>query len=158
MAALSARFVPLLERWFAGRFPQLNLRPGAVRDMIERGLAEAVGRMASSRTLNSVAVLDEAMGAIVRAAEKMGQDLTATAPLKPAARRDIELEDARTRYREGLARLDPMERLGIVLRIELQSDWEFIAGETGSPSVEAARSLVVQGLLRLAGEMRHVRA
>jgi RNA polymerase sigma-70 factor, ECF subfamily len=61
------------------------------------------------------------------------------------------------RYERGLARLSEPDRELLHLRIELDFDYEEIAGMTGKPSQDAARVAVQRALTRLAEAMGHER-
>jgi RNA polymerase sigma-70 factor (ECF subfamily) len=59
----------------------------------------------------------------------------------------------RAHYEAALAQLADDQREGIVLRVELNLQWDEIAHELGKNSPDAARVFVSRALIRLAEEM-----
>jgi RNA polymerase sigma factor (sigma-70 family) len=62
------------------------------------------------------------------------------------------------RYEQALQRLRPEEREAVIARIEMGCSYPEIADALGKPSADAARKATARALVRLAEEMRHVRA
>lgn len=62
------------------------------------------------------------------------------------------------RYEQALERLRPEEREAVIARIEMGCTYPEIADALGKPSADAARKATARALVRLAEEMRHVRA
>ena len=61
------------------------------------------------------------------------------------------------RYEGALGRLRPEEREAIIGRLEMGYSYQDLAEIAGKPSADAARKATQRALIRLAGEMRHVR-
>lgn len=61
-------------------------------------------------------------------------------------------------YEKALERLQPAHREAIIARIELGYSYEELAAVLGSPTADAARKVTERALLRLAEEIKSVRA
>ncbi|HTO91092.1 MAG TPA: sigma-70 family RNA polymerase sigma factor [Candidatus Sulfotelmatobacter sp.] len=165
LSALTARYLPRLQRWASGRLPLYARSLLDTSDLVQETLMRAVegldgievrgagGFQAYVRQAVLNRIRDQIRWARRRPdAEIMAEELTdrAPSPLEQAIGSDV-LE----RYESALARLSEEERQLLHLRIELDFDYEEIASMTERPSRDAARMAVQRALRKLAEQMGH---
>ncbi|MEO5618179.1 MAG: sigma-70 family RNA polymerase sigma factor, partial [Candidatus Eisenbacteria bacterium] len=167
VAQLMERYLPRLQRWAAGRLPMharsLLDTADLVQDTLLRVL-EGLERIevrgpGGFQAYVRQAVLNRILDEVRWAGRRPGPDGVPEtlhdrlpSPLENAIGAEV-LE----RYERGLAQLDEEDRELLHLRIELDFDYEEIAGMTGRPTRDAARMAVQRALTRLAGAMGHER-
>ncbi|NOT34268.1 MAG: RNA polymerase sigma factor [Candidatus Eisenbacteria bacterium] len=165
LEALSARYLPRLQRWASGRLPNYARSLFDTSDLVQETLLKALEGLdgievrgpGGFQAYVRQAVLNRIRDQIRWARRRPGpegvpEDLTdrAPSPLEHAIGADV-LE----RYESALARLSEDEQRLLHLRIELDFDYEEIAGMTERPSRDAARMAVQRALRRLAEAMSH---
>jgi len=167
LAALMGRYVPRLRRWASGRLPMHARSLLDTSDLVQETLLKVL------QGLDRIEVRGPgAFQAFVRQAVlNRIRDELRWAKLRPgpegvpesiADRTSTPLEnaigaDVLDRYERALATLTEEERELLHLRIELDFDYDAIAGMTGRPSRDAARMAVQRALARLADRMGHER-
>jgi len=167
IGALTARYLPRLQRWASGRLPvharSLFDTADLVQDTLLRVLQGLDGIEVRGpggfQAYVRRAVLNRIRDQIRWARRRPGPDGVpesledrTPSPLEMAI--GGELLD---RYESALERLTETERQVLHLRIELDFDYEEIAAMTGRPSEAAARMAVQRALRKLAGIMGHGR-
>jgi RNA polymerase sigma-70 factor (ECF subfamily) len=167
LAELMGRYLPRLKRWASGRLPMHARSLLDTSDLVQETLLKVV------QGLDRIEVRGPgAFQAFVRQAvlNRIRDELRWT-KLRPgpegvpetiADRASTPLEnaigaDVLDRYERALAALTEEERELLHLRIELDFDYDAIAGMTGRPSRDAARMAVQRALARLAERMGHER-
>lgn len=167
LAELMGRYVPRLRRWASGRLPMHARSLLDTSDLVQETLLKVL------QGLDRIEVRGPgAFQAFVRQAVlNRIRDELRWAKLRPgpegvpetiADRASTPLEhaigaDVLDRYERALAALTDEERELLHLRIELDFDYDAIAGMTGRPSRDAARMAVQRALARLADRMGHER-
>lgn len=167
LAQIMERYSPRLQRWARGRLPaharslfdtsdlvqEVLVRTLQGLDRVEvrgRGGFEAYVRQA---VLNGIK--DQVRRAQVRGpATSDPADLVSPQPTPVENAINADLIE---RFENGMAALDPEDRRLLHLRIELEFDYQEIAGITGHPSRDAARMAYQRALGRLASVMGHER-
>lgn len=167
LAELMGRYLPRLKRWASGRLPMHARSLLDTSDLVQETLLKVL------QGLDRIEVRGPgAFQAFVRQAvlNRIRDELRWT-KLRPgpegvpetiADRASTPLEnaigtDVLDRYERALAALTEEERELLHLRIELDFDYDAIAGMTGRPSRDAARMAVQRALARLADAMGHER-
>ncbi len=167
LAALTARYLPRLQRWASGRLPLYARSLLDTSDLVQETLLRAIegldgievrgpgGFQAYVRQAVLNRIRDQIRWARRRpdgggALEELHD--RAPSPLEQAIGSDV-----LGRYERALERREEDERQLLHLRIELDFDYEEIAAITGRPSRDAVRMAVQRALRRLAGVMGHER-
>src|SRR5262245_40218762 len=160
---LCARYLPRLQRWAHGRLPKSARDARETFDLLQETFLKALQHLDTfeprhegafqaylRRTLMNKVV--DAAREVKRpgAAEPLDIEEPASdpSPLEEAIGRQT-LE----RYDAALARLREIDRLAIIMRIELECSYAEIADGLDKPSVAAAQMAVSRALVRLAREM-----
>ncbi|MFN0149436.1 MAG: RNA polymerase sigma factor [bacterium] len=164
---LMARYLPRLRRWAAGRLPMRARSLLDTADLVQETLIavlEGLDRIevrgpGGFQAYVRQAVLNRIRDQVRWAARRPGPgdvpetlDDPSPSPLENAIGSDV-----LARYEAGLAGLTDAERELLHLRLELDFDYEEIAGMTGKPSRDAARVAIQRALARLAERMGHER-
>lgn len=167
LAELMGRYVPRLRRWASGRLPMHARSLLDTSDLVQETLLKvlqgldrievrgpgAFQAFVRQAVLNRIR--DELRWAKLRPGpEGVPETIAdhASTPLENAIGADV-----LDRYERALAALTDEERELLHLRIELDFDYDAIAGMTGRPSRDAARMAVQRALARLADRMGHER-
>lgn len=160
---LLARYHTRLTRWASGRLPLRARSLLDTADLVQETLVRVLegldrievrgpgGFQAYARQAVLNRIRDQVRWAARRPPSGDGPaDLSdaSPSPLENAIGADV-----LQRYEGALARLSDSERELLHLKIELDFDYEEIAGITGRPSRDAARMAVQRALRRLAEEM-----
>ncbi len=161
---LFRRHLPVLTRWSSGRLPRkargIQDTDDIVQDALRRALArlkdfEPRGRgafLAYLRLIVTHLVRDEIRGRRRRPDHLEFTDqiaATGGAPLDT-----VTWGETLDEYEAALGGLTTDQRDAVTLRVELGLSYDDIALRTRSPNANAARSLVVRGIARLARLMR----
>ena len=161
---LFARYLPVLNRWAAGRLPAWARDLSDTRDLVQDAL------MGSLKHLNRIEVRGPgALTAYVRAAilnrVRMEMRRAGRRPLHEEIdprRLDAGLSpldavlgrEQAEQYERALAQLSPDQQEAIVARLEGGCDYEELAVILGKPSAGAARLAARRAVLKLAALMR----
>jgi RNA polymerase sigma-70 factor (ECF subfamily) len=161
--ALIDRYLPRLRRWARGRLPHWARGLADTQDLVQDVLVRAFQRIERFEDRGDGAffaylrqallnrVREEIRRAGRRPAGAVLLDEHADAGVSPLeraiGRQGVE------RYEHALARLRPHERQAVIMRIEFGHDYAEIAVALGSPTANAARSVVTRALRRLVDEM-----
>jgi len=167
LAALTARYLPRLQRWASGRLPLYARSLLDTADLVQETLLRAIegldgievrgpgGFQAYVRQAVLNRIRDQIRWARRRpGAEAMPEDLhdRSPSPLEMAIG-----GEGLDRYERALGQLDEEARQLLHLRIELDFGYDEIAALTGRPSRDAARMAVQRALRKLAERMGHER-
>jgi RNA polymerase sigma factor (sigma-70 family) len=163
--ALAARYLPRLRSWASGRLPMRARSLLDTADLVQETLLRTLERLdqvevrgpGGFQAYVRSAVLNRIRDQIRWADRRPGPDGIPETVLDPGPS-PIELAigaDLVARYERALATLTEEERQVLHLRLELDFDYEEIAGLTGRPSRDAARMAVTRALRRLAEVMGH---
>jgi RNA polymerase sigma-70 factor (ECF subfamily) len=167
LQVLTARYLPRLTRWASGRLPLYARSLLDTSDLVQETLLRAVqgldgievrgpgGFQAYVRQAVLNRIRDQVRWARRRPGpDEVPEDLEdrTPSPLERAIGADL-LE----RFEKALAGLSEEDRQVLHLRIELDFDYEEIAGLTDRPSRDAARMAVKRALRRLLEAMEHER-
>jgi len=167
IGALTARYLPRLQRWASGRLPfharSLFDTADLVQDTFLRVLQGLDGIEVRGpggfQAYVRRAVLNRIRDQIRWARRRPGPDGVPES-LEDRTPSPIEMAiggELLDRYERALEQLAEPERQVLHLRIELDFDYEEIAAMTGRPSEAAARMAVQRALRKLAGIMGHAR-
>lgn len=163
LEALTARYLPRLQRWATGRLPAHARSLLDTADLVQETLLRAIEGLEGIEVRGPggfqayvrQAVLNRIRDQIRWARRRPGpgalpDDLVdrSPSPLEHAIGADV-LE----RYERALERLTEDERQLLHLRIELDFDYGEIAAMSGKPSPDAARMAVQRALRKLAEAM-----
>ena len=167
LAALMGRYVPRLKRWASGRLPLHARSLLDTSDLVQETLLKVLQGLdrievrgpGSFQAFVRQAVLNRIRDELRWAKLRPGPE---GVPETIADRASTPLEnaigaDVLDRYERALAALTDEERELLHLRIELDFDYDAIAGMTARPSRDAARMAVQRALARLADRMGHER-
>ena len=167
LAALMGRYVPRLKRWASGRLPLHARSLLDTSDLVQETLLKVLQGLdrievrgpGSFQAFVRQAVLNRIRDELRWAKLRPGPE---GVPETIADRASTPLEnaigaDVLDRYERALAALTDEERELLHLRIELDFDYDAIAGMTGRPSRDAARMAVQRALAQLADRMGHER-
>ena len=167
LAELMGRYVPRLRRWASGRLPMHARSLLDTSDLVQETLLKVLQGLdrievrgpGAFQAFVRQAVLNRIRDELRWAKLRPGPD---GVPETIADRASTPLEnaigaDVLDRYERALAALTDEERELLHLRIELDFDYDAIAGMTGRPSRDAARMAVQRALARLADRMGHER-
>jgi RNA polymerase sigma-70 factor (ECF subfamily) len=161
--SLMARYLPRLRNWASGRLPMRARSLLDTGDLVQEALLRTLERLdqievrgpGGFQAYVRSAVLNRIRDEIRWAGRRPGPDgvpetLESPAPSPLEMAMGADLVD---RYERALATLTEEERQLVHLRIELDYDYEEIAGLAGRPSRDAARVAVKRALKRLAEAM-----
>ena len=163
--ALTARYLPRLQRWASGRLPPYARSLVDTTDVVQETLLRTIEGLDGIEVRGSggfqayvrQAVLNRIRDHIRWARRRPGPDGVpedlqdrAPSPLEQTIGADV-----LDRYEQALTRLSDEERQVLHLRIELDFDYEEIAAMTGRATRDAARMAVRRALKKLAEEMGH---
>ena len=167
LEALTARYLPRLQRWATGRLPAYARSLFDTADLVQETLMRAVEGLGGIEVRGPggfqsyvrQAVLNRIRDQIRWAKRRPGPE---GVPEDLAARLPSPLEmaigaDVLGRYEKALEQLSEEERQILHLRIELDFEYDEIAAMTGRPSPAAARMATLRALRRLAERMGHER-
>ena len=167
LAEIMGRYLPRMRRWASGRLPVYARSLLDTNDLVQETLLRVIQSLdrievrgpGAFQAFVRQAVLnrirDELRWAKLRpGADGVPEDIVdrASSPLENAIGADVLAQ-----YERALAGLSEEERELLHLRIELDFDYDVIAGMTGRPSRDAARMAVQRALARLADGMGHLR-
>ena len=167
LAELMGRYVPRLKRWASGRLPLHARSLLDTSDLVQETLLKVLQGLdrievrgpGSFQAFVRQAVLNRIRDELRWTKLRPGPE---GVPETIADRASTPLEnaigaDVLDRYERALAALTEEERELLHLRIELDFDYDAIAGMTGRPSRDAARMAVQRALAHLADRMGHER-
>jgi len=165
--ALTARYLPRLQRWASGRLPLYARSLVDTADLVQETLLRAIEGLdgievrgpGGFQAYVRQAVLNRMKDQIRWARRRPGPD-GVPETLADQAPSPIEMaigSELLERYEHAMEQLGEEERQLLHLRIELDFDHAEIAAMTGRPSPDAARMAVQRALKRLAGIMDHER-
>lgn len=167
LEALTARYLPRLQRWASGRLPAYARSLCDTADLVQDALMRAIQGLdginaqgpGGFQAYVRQAVLNRLRDQIRWSRRRPGPDGVpetlvdrAPSPLEMAIGADV-----LDRYEGALAELSEDDRQILHLRIELDFDYDEIAAMTGRPSAAAARMASLRALRRLAERMGHER-
>jgi RNA polymerase sigma-70 factor (ECF subfamily) len=143
--ALHARYLPRLRRWAEARLPRQARGLIDTDALVQETLDDTLRRGRGSAFLGSVrkAVDDRIAGEVRKTRRQDGAPTSA---------------DPRELYEQAFQMLKLSEQAAIAARLEEGMSYEEIAHELGNTSAEAARLAVSRALIRLAQEMKALRA
>jgi RNA polymerase sigma-70 factor, ECF subfamily len=163
---LLSRYLPALRRWAHGRLPAGARDLSETDDLVQNTLIRSLSHLEGFEARHEGAflaylrqiLLNQVRDEIRRVARRPGQealeeDLQGNAPSPLEETIGV---DTLERYEAALLRLTPQQHEAVVMRIEMGFSNEEIAQAIGAPTANAARMLVVRGLLRLSEEMQDV--
>jgi len=165
---LCARYLPRLQRWAHGRLPKSARGALDTVDLVQDTFIQVLQRLdrfearhpggfqGYLRTTLNNRVTDE-----IRRVTRRGlaQPLDAERPaLQPSPLEEAIGQETLECYEAALERLRDGDRIAVIMRIELDCDYEEIKDALGKPSVAAAQMAVSRALVRLAEEMSRGRA
>lgn len=165
LEALTARYLPRLQRWASGRLPPYARSLLDTTDVVQETLLRAIEGLGGIEVRGPggfqayvrQAVLNRIRDQIRWARRRPGpgglpEDLMdhTPSPVEEAIGADV-----LDRYEHALARLPQEDRELLHLRIELDFSYEEITAMTGRPSRDAVRMAVRRATRRLAEEMGH---
>jgi RNA polymerase sigma-70 factor (ECF subfamily) len=160
---LVRRYLATLLRWGHGRLPAYARDLSDTQDLVQVTLLKALDHLGSFEPRREGAflaylrtiLLNEVRGEIRRLARRPGRE-----PLTDdlAERTPSPLEQAIGRaavdaYERALNTLNPEEREGVILRIEMGYTHRQVAEALGKPSADAARMLVARAMVRITEAM-----
>lgn len=161
---LVERYLPRLRRWATGRLPRWAREVVDTDDLVQETLMRTVEQLprfeakreGALQAYLRQAVHNKIVDEVRRARLRPGADGT---PDERPDRSPSPLEEAigaetLRRYEAGLARLAPIEREAIIVRVEMGASYEEAAASLGKPSADAARMAVARALVKLAQEMK----
>jgi RNA polymerase sigma-70 factor (ECF subfamily) len=165
---LYGRYLPRLQRWARGRLPQKARGLVDTDDLVQETLLRTLSRSKPFEPEHSGAFL----GYVRRAVDNRIVDELRKAGRRPLSEESAEvvsdpspspldslLESERAElYEKAFRRLRPSEQEAISARLEEGLSYEQIARELGKPSADAARMAVSRALVRLAQEMKELKA
>ena len=152
------RYLPALRRWAHGRLPARARRLADTDDIVQKTLLKTLEKVKGFESRHRgafFAYLRRALQNQIRdelrsANRRPGFELIA----EPAADGPSPLEEAIGRdrlqaFEVALERLRSKQREAVIMRVELGSSYDEIAGVIGSPTANAARMVVSRALVRL---------
>jgi RNA polymerase sigma factor (sigma-70 family) len=167
--ALFARYLPVFNRWAAGRLPAWARDLSDTRDLVQDALMrtlrqldhfEVRGQGALAAYVRA-AILNRIREEVRRAGRRPRHEAFETADLEPQwlddglSPLDAALgREAAERYERALAQLGPEEQEAIVARLEGGCDYTELAAMLGKPTPGAARLAARRAVLKLAALMR----
>ena len=160
---LLQRYWPRLERWARGRLPASARDLYDTVDLVQETFLAVLGRLedfepesnASLQAYLRAAVLNRIRSLVKRSrsrGDRIALDREPEDPGQSPLERLIG-RDAVERYERAMARLRPLDRQVIHLKVELDLPYEELTRELGKPSITAARMTLSRALCRLAQEM-----
>jgi len=165
--ALTARYLPRLQRWASGRLPFYARSLFDTADLVQETLLRAIQGLdgievrgpGGFQAYVRQAILNRIRDQVRWARRRPGrEDVSVDTPDRTPSPLETAIgSDVLDRYETALERLSEDERRLLHLRIELDFSFEEIAAQTGRPSRDAARMAVNRALKRLAEIMGHGR-
>jgi len=165
---LCARYLPRMQRWAHGRVPKSARGSLDTVDVVQDTFMRALQRLDTfvpqhpgafqgylRRTLMNI-IVD-----VHRAVHRRGvaQPIDPASPASgPSPLEEAIGQQTLERYEGALSRLREVDRLAVIMRIELDCSYEEIMETLDKPSVAAAHMAVSRALVRLAEEMSSDRA
>lgn len=167
LGALTARYLPRLQRWASGRLPAHARSLFDTADLVQDTLLRVIQGLdgievrgpGGFQAYVRRAVLNRIRDQIRWARRRPGPD-GVPEDLEDRTPSPLEMAiggELLGRYESALDALSEAERQVLHLRIELDFDYEEIAAMTGRPTEAAARMAVQRALRKLAGIMGHGR-
>lgn len=160
---LLARYLPLLRAWAHGRLPAGARGMADTDDLVQITLIRALNRLEAFEYRHEggfLAYLRHSVLNAIRQEIRRAKRKPAGEPLDDAQPDPGESVSARVmaretmeRYEEALMELTEDQREAVMLRLEFGLSYPEIAEALGRPSANAARMLVVRGLVTLAGRL-----
>jgi len=161
---LVGRHLPALRHWAHARLPVAARSLGDTDDLVQETIVRALRRLESFeirpnsngfpaylRRIFVNLIRDEIRKASVHPTRHElddGHRDPAPTPLETLIG-----QDSLTRYERALSRLPESQRAAVILRLEMGLSYAEVGESLGSRSAEAARSLVVRAVQRLAQEL-----
>jgi RNA polymerase sigma-70 factor (ECF subfamily) len=157
---LITRYLPRLQRWATGRLPATARGMVETQDLVQDALIRTVtnlkdftnrGEGALQAYLRQ-AVLNRLRDEIRRHAVRPGRaELGAEMPDNGPSPLEVTMgREIFARYEAALATLEPLDREGVIARVELGLSYQEIAALVEKPTADAARMSVARSLQRLA--------
>lgn len=160
---LIARYLPMLRRWAHGRLPSYGRDLSETDDLVQITFLRALNRLEDFESRHSGAFLAYLRTILMNAVREelrrrrsrpQPTDLPDDLPSPmPSAVEQAIGEQTLQAYEQALLQLPEEKRLGVIMRIEFNMDYEEIAAELERPSVNATRMMIVRALEDLAGAM-----
>jgi RNA polymerase sigma-70 factor, ECF subfamily len=166
---LFARYLPLFNRWAAGRLPAWARDLADTRDLVQDSLLRTLRQLdrfeirgeGALAAYVRAAILNRIREEIRRSSRRPQHDPLDTTSATPSQMDEglspldaaIGVEDAE-RYERALARLTPDEQEAIVARLEGGCDYTELAAILGKPTTGAARQAARRAVIKLAALMR----
>ena len=157
---LIQRYLPRLQRWATGRLPGYARGLAETQDLVQDALIGTVRNLSdfSDRGEGALqaylrhAVMNRVRDEIRRAVTKPAVDeLSGSVADRSATPLELAMgAETFARYDRALEQLDPIEREGVVARIELGCSFQEVAELMGKPTPDAARVAVTRAVARLA--------
>jgi len=161
------RYIHVLERWASGRLPARARDLSETKDLVQVTFLRALDHMDGfepTREGAFLAYLRRILMNLIRdeirrtsrrpTREALTDDLSED---QPSPLEQVIGKEGLEVYEAALARLPEKQREAVIMRIEFGYTHAQVAEAMGSPSVGAARMLVVRGLLRLSKLMGRVK-
>lgn len=161
---LLRRYLPALRRWAHGRLPPGARDLSETDDLVQNTLIRSLHHLEGFEARFEGAflaylrqiLLNQVRDEVRRVARRPGrealeEDLSENAPSPLEVTIGVQTLE---RYEAALLRLTPQQHEAVVMRIEMGFSNEEIAQAIGVPTANAARMLIVRGLLRLSEEMQ----
>jgi RNA polymerase sigma-70 factor (ECF subfamily) len=162
---LFARCVPPLRKWARGRLPAGARGLLETQDVVQDAVFNVLRRLDKFEARHQGALLAYLRQAVLNrirdearmlARRPIPVELDEQQPASGASPLELAVDKADLeRYEAALARLRPVDREAIVLRLEMQASYEEVARALGKPTANAARTFVVRALYKLYREMSH---
>jgi RNA polymerase sigma-70 factor (ECF subfamily) len=162
LEALIARFLPRLRRWAAGRLPRTSRAVLETDDIVQDTVIKALRHLQSFQNRGEGALAAYLRQAVMNRLNDSYRQAKRAAPVEGVssdivAREASPLEEAigaeaLADYEAALARLSPLDREAVLLRLEFGCSYDEIAMELGKPTADAARVAVSRAVARLARE------
>lgn len=165
LEALFARCLPPLRRWARGRLPTAARGALDTQDLVQDTVLNALRRLDRFEARHEGALqaylrqavmnrIRDEVRKIVR--RPVAAELRDSQPAEAASPLDIAIgRQGVERYEAALQRLRASDREAIIGRLELQYDYEELAGILGKSNANAARVAVTRALARLLEHLDH---
>ena len=163
--ALIDRCMPALRRWARGRLPAGARGLVDTQDIVQDAIVRALGHLDTFESRHEGALQAYLRQAVInrirdeaRRVERrpVPQELGESMPFDGASPLDIAIgRQGVSRYEAALRQLKESDREAIIGRIEMQHDYETLAGMLGKTTADAARIAVKRAIARLLDLMDH---
>jgi RNA polymerase sigma-70 factor (ECF subfamily) len=159
---VTARLLPRLRRWAAGRLPAWARDLADTQDIVQDTVASVISRIgdfeprheAAFTVYVRTALANRLRGELRRAGRRPSgpelDDASQYASVSPSPLDEAMTRQGIDRYEAALAVLDAEDREAIVGRMELRYTYQELADAWGKPSADAARKAVERAIKRLA--------